>query len=60
MRRKVAENRPKPDGNHFASVYAVLSTKHNLLNIKILPKRKRRNAFSVTWKRLFHSAGKPI
>lgn len=37
-----------------------LSTKHNLLNIKILPERKRRRAFSVTWKRLFHSAGKPI
>lgn len=37
-----------------------LSTKHNLLNIKILPKRKRRRAFSETRKRLFHSAGKPI
>lgn len=37
-----------------------LSTKHNLLNIKILPERKRRRAFSVTWKRLFHRAGKPI
>lgn len=32
----------------------------NSLNTNVLPERKRRRAFSVTWKRLFHRAGKPI